>query len=167
MKGISTRGVFMDAEKLKQMDASEAVWMCVQMSGKRRRELEEELELVPGQIDRWSSRKDHHSPSLAALPELVEATSCGADPAQNVLIQWILARVADGNLKYDPKGMSADQMLHEIVHLGSEFGRVASTAIDAGQDGKFSRVEALRIKTASADVIARCQALIHGVEPYI
>ncbi len=118
----------MDADKLKQMDASEAVWMCVQMSGKRRRELEEELELVPGQIDRWSSRKDHHSPSLAALPELVEATSCGSDPAQNVLIQWILARVADGNLKYDPKGMSADQMLHEIVHLGSEFGRVQPRA---------------------------------------
>ena len=167
MSPICTRGVFMNIEKLKQMDASAAVYMCVQMSGKRRRELEEELELVPGQLDRWASRKDHHSPSLAVLPELIEATSCGGDPVQNVIIQWILARIADKNLQHDPSGISGAQILKEIVHLGAEFGRVAAVAMQATEDDQFSRVEAMRIKSAAAVVMSRCQVLIQGVEPYI
>ena len=37
MVGKTTRGVFMDAEQLKKMEASEAVWLAVHLSGRRRR----------------------------------------------------------------------------------------------------------------------------------
>lgn len=167
MKGITTRGVFMDAEKLKKMDASAVVWTAVQMSGKRRREIEEALELVPGQIDRWSSRKDHPSPSLAVLPELIEATTTGGNPAENIIIQWMLARVNDQNLKYDIAAMGVEEMERQLLHLGADFGSVAQCVIDAGMDRKVSRAEAMRIKNAVANIMGRCQDVLTGVEPYI
>ena len=166
MVGKTTRGVYMDAEQLKKMDASEAVWLAVHLCGKRRRELEEELELVPGQIDRWSSRKDHHTPNLATLPELIEATSAG-DPHENVMLQWILARVLDRNLKYDRRNMTVEEMERQLLHLSVEFGGVAACVVEAGKDGRVDRTEAMRCKTAAADVIARCQSIIGGLEPYI
>lgn len=166
MVGKTTRGVYMDAEQLKKMDASEAVWLAVHLCGKRRRELEEELELVPGQIDRWSSRKDHHTPSLATLPELVEATSAG-DPRENVMLQWLLARVADKNLLYDRQRMGISEMERNMLHLGAEFGQVAIHVLSATTDGAIDRTEAMRIKSAAADVMARCQTILSGVEPYI
>lgn len=167
MTGVSTRGVFMDAAKLKKMDASAVVWTAVQMSGKRRREIEEELELVPGQIDRWSSRKDHPSPSLAVLPELIEVTTTGANAADNIIIQWLLARVNDQNLKYDPKAMSIEEMERQLLHLGADFGSVAHCVIEAGMDRKVTRAEVLRIKNAVANIMGRCQEVLTGVEPYI
>ena len=36
MVGKSIRGVYMDAEQLKKMEASEAVWLAVHLSGKPR-----------------------------------------------------------------------------------------------------------------------------------
>ena len=167
MSAITTRGVFMDSNQLREMSAAQVVWMAVHLSGKKRRAVEEELELVPGQIDRWSSRKDHHSPSLEILPELIEATTTGRDAAANILVQWLLALVEDRNLKYDPKAVGADELQTQIVHLGAEFGQVATCVLDAVEDNKLTRAEALRCKNAAADVIARAQTIVHGVEPYI
>jgi hypothetical protein len=167
MLGKTTRGVFMDAQKLKEMGASEVVWLATHLSGKKRRHIEEALELVPGQIDRWSSRKDHHTPSLEVLPELIEATSTSRDAADSVIIQWLLARVADQNLKYDPKSMSIEEMERHLLHLGADFGAVATCVIDAGMDRIVTRPEAMRIKTATADIMRRCQDILTGVEPYI
>lgn len=162
-----TRGVFMDMQKLKEMGASEVVWLAVHLSGKKRRQIEESLELVPGQIDRWSSRKDHHTPSLEVLPELVEATTVGGDVGGNVLIQWLFARVRDRNLQYDPKSLSVEEMERLLLHLGAEFGQIATCVIEAGADNQISRAEAMRVKTAAADIIGRCQTMLSGVEPYI
>lgn len=166
MVGKSTRGVYMDAEQLKKMEASEAVWLAVHLSGKRRRVIEEEMELPVGQLDRWSSRKDHPSPSLAVLPELIEATSAD-DPRDNVMLQWLLARVADRNLKYDRNNMGVDELERNLLHLSAEFGAVAAHIVTAGHDSRIDRAEAMRIKTAAADVMARCQTILSGVEPYI
>lgn len=101
MNGKSPKGVFMDSQKLKEMGVAEVVWLAVHLSGKKRRQIEEELELVPGQIDRWASRKDHHSPSLEILPELIEVTTSGREALENVIVQWLLARVDDTCLKHD------------------------------------------------------------------
>lgn len=161
------RGVFMDAEKLKEMGASEVVWLAIHLSGKKRRQIEEALELVPGQIDRWSSRKDHHTPSLEVLPELVEATTVGGDVSGNVLVQWLFARVRDRNLQYDPQSLSIKEMERQLLHLGSEFGQIAACVIEASHDNQIARAEAMRIKTAAADIIGRCQTMLNGVEPYI
>ena len=167
MKAKTTRGVFMDSQKLKEMGAAEVVWLATHLSGKKRRHIEEALELVPGQIDRWSSRKDHHTPSLEVLPELIEATTTCGDASENVIIQWLLARVNDQNLKYDPKAMAIEEMERQLLHLGADFGSVAQCVIDAGMDRKVSRAEAMRIKNAVASIMARCQDVLTGVEPYI
>lgn len=167
MNGKNPRGVFMDTQKLKEMGAAEVVWLAVHLSGKKRRQIEEALELVPGQIDRWSSRKDHHSPSLEVLPELIEATTSGRDALGNVIVQWLLARVDDTCLKHDLRSMTVAEMEQHILHLGAEFGQIAAVVIEAGQDHKVSRAEALRIKNAAGDIMARCQAVLTGVENYI
>lgn len=167
MNGKSPRGVFMDMQKLKEMGTAEVVWLAVHLSGKKRRQIEEALELVPGQIDRWASRKDHHSPSLEVLPELIEATTLGRDALDNVIVQWLLARVDDTCLKHDVGSMTAAEMEHQILHLGAEFGQIASCVIEAGQDQLVTRAEALRIKNAAGTVMSRCQAILTGVEPYI
>lgn len=166
MKREYTRGVFMDIQKLKEMGASEAVWLAVQLSGKKRRNIEEELELVPGQIDRWSSRKDHHTPSLAVLPELIEATTTGFDVAGNVIIQWLFARVRDRNLQYDPKSLTVSELLEQAASGGAELGRTFEYILEAGKDNKVSHLEALRIEKTAAELIKIGQSIHAGVQAY-
>jgi len=157
----------MDTTKLQAMSAAEVVWLAVNLSGKRRRAIEEALDLIPGQIDRWSSRKDHHTPSLAVLPELIEATATDRDISNHVLILWLLARVAGCNLHHEHRTLEPCELVSQLARLSVEFGRVALATQDAIHDKAITRPEAMRIKNAAADVISRCQGIMHGVEPYI
>lgn len=160
-------GIYMDTQKLKAISASEAVWLAVSLCGKRRRALEEELELVAGQIDRWTSRKESQTPALGILPELIEATATSETLAEHVIMQWIAARIDDRNLCHETPGMEPCQLVGQIASLGAEFGRVAIAAEEAMRDKTINRKEAMRIKNAAADVIARCQSVIMGMEGYI
>ena len=161
------RGFVMDAEQLKKMDAASVLWLAIQTSGVKRRDVEKAQEWSRGTVDRWVSSKDPHLPNMDDLCELIVMTLCGGPAQDHPIVQWLIARANDGALLYDVPAIKPDQLVRLFFDFSADFGSAAISASEAVRDGNIERVEALRMNKALMDIISTAQQIMQGLAPHI
>jgi hypothetical protein len=157
----------MDPEHLKKMDGSSVLWMAIQLSGVKRREVEKAQDWARGTVDRWVSSKDPHLPNMDDLCELIVMTMCGQPAENHPIIQWLIARANDGALLYDVPPITPDELAKLFLEFSADFGATAISAFDAVKDQQIVRVEALRMNKALMDIISTAQQIQQGLTAYI
>lgn len=167
MSKINHRGIVMEAEQLKKMDATAVLWMAIQLSGVKRKDIEKAQDWPRGTIDRWCSNKDDHLPNMDDLVELVIMTAHGRPVEGHILVQWLIARADDGALQYDVPAITPDELARMFVEFSADFGASAVAAFEALKDQQIIRVEALRMNRALADIISTAQQIQMGLVPYV